>query len=250
MTKKIYLSGKYAKGRQALVDDADYEWLNGYRWHCDPKGYAMRSQKTGRTPSGVESFRMHREIMNAPKDMQVDHINGDTLDNRRGNLRLATPEQNARNAGSRRGSRSKYKGVTWDRTMQMWRSKIREGEGDKYLGDYLTQAEAALAYNKAAKILHGEFAKLNIVKENDPDDPPVVRHADAGFGKSQYTGVHQAANGQWIAKIDVNRRRIWLGTYATEEAAARAYDTASKSLRGQWGKVNFPEEWSNHHVTD
>src|SRR3990167_5170730 len=97
MSREITLT----QGKVAIVDEADYGWLAKYRW-CAAKlsdqFYAMRSAfLEGSTPKKKVSLYMAREILNVPDGMMVDHISGETLDNRRCNLRVCTRGQNTRN---------------------------------------------------------------------------------------------------------------------------------------------------------
>jgi len=104
--------------------------------------------------------------MNAPKGCLVDHINGDGLDNRRANLRLATPSQNNCNKPGFNKS-SKYKGVSrTDLKKKQWRAVIHYNNEMIHLGRFCNEVAAAKAYDKAAKKYHGEFAYLNFPKEN------------------------------------------------------------------------------------
>lgn len=98
-----------------------------------------------------------------PKKMQVDHINGNGLDNRRENLRLATHSQNLVNSGKRIG-KSGYRGVRWDKDRNKWRADI-QFEGRKYsLGRSLLKKECAKLYDKKAKELYGKYAYLNFTR--------------------------------------------------------------------------------------
>lgn len=146
-----------SRGLVALVDDEDYERINQHNWYCDAKGYAVRSEY----PEGKQQVvRMHRIIINAPPEMTVDHINGDRLDNRKQNLRLATKQQQLRNRPKFKSSRWQYKGVQ-QRETGRWRATINN-EGKAYsLGSFGTEVEAAKAYDAKAKELFGEFARLN-----------------------------------------------------------------------------------------
>ena len=150
------------QGQVALVDATDYEWLSQRKWYAlrNKWGfYAVREEYIG---SGKTRFiYMHRQIMDAPKGMQVDHANGDKLDNRRANLRLCTNAENSRNSTSRKGSSSAYLGVCWDKQHGKWLAKIRIDGRTKHLGRYETEIDAAMIYDAAARIHHGKFANPN-----------------------------------------------------------------------------------------
>jgi hypothetical protein len=142
---------KLSKNKYALVDDADFTWLNQWKWSLTSHSYASR------IADGKQIY-MHRLITNAPKGMEVDHINGDSLNNCQANLRICTKAQNAFNQKPRRGS-SPYKGVS--RFRNKWQAHIRVAKDNIYVGLFNTQKEAALAYDMVAKQAHGSFARLN-----------------------------------------------------------------------------------------
>lgn len=157
MTKQIPLT----QGKYALVDDDVYEWASKYKWHAwrhRSTLYALRA--TGKSPH-QKIMRMHREIMNAPSGVMVDHINGDGLDNRRENLRLATNAENLRNRGRTANNTSGYKGVCWFDDRGKWSARIKVTNKTIYLGYFDTAEAAAIAYDRAAREHHGEFAKTN-----------------------------------------------------------------------------------------
>ena len=145
--------GKYF----ALVDAADADLVLA-------AGPWRRVGTTGSLPiyyaKGGPYGYMHRLVMAAPKGGIVDHINGDGLDNRRGNLRLATKSQNRiHRVTPRRGSKSGYLGVSQHKNR--WRA-IAHCQGVRHdLGLFEDPIEAALAYDRAARQLHGDFATLN-----------------------------------------------------------------------------------------
>lgn len=132
----------------------DYDLVRRYNWHLTYNGYA-RANIGGRT------VFMHRLIMNPGPGMVVDHINGNKLDNRRENLRICTPAENARNCGSFRNSTSRYKGVHLCSRSGKWRAKIHVNKMHFKIGYFATEEEAARAYDARARELHGEFARLN-----------------------------------------------------------------------------------------
>lgn len=159
MTKNIPLT----KGKIALVDDDDYEWLYIFKWRWQPihgiPGYAVRTSNGNR-------LYMHRVILNltCENKVEVDHINGNGLDNRRCNLRICNRMQNRRNCRPQSLNTSGYKGVYHSR--KKWRARI-EVSGKKIdLGTYETAEEAAIAYDQAAKFYQGEFAWLNFPNRN------------------------------------------------------------------------------------
>ena len=154
------------QGKTALVDDEDYEELNKYKWFvckCGPHFYASREGKMVNRKR-FPMIRMHREIMKPPEGLKVDHINMDTLNNQRDNLRLCTHQQNLRNRKSCKGSTSRFKGVCWDKSRTKWMATIKVDVGQqKYLGRHDSEVVAARAYNNAAINLFGDFARLNFI---------------------------------------------------------------------------------------
>lgn len=104
---------------------------------------------------------LHRFILDAPPGTLVDHVNGRTLDNRRANLRAATPPQNSQNRRARRGTRAPYKGVRLTRTLRGFVARIQVDGRLLHLGVYETARAAAQAYDTAAREFFGPFARTN-----------------------------------------------------------------------------------------
>lgn len=154
------------QGKFALVDDEDYEYLNQFKW-CATKGwndnwYAVRSARV-REKKEKKMVYMHREVMNFPKN-KVDHKDHNGLNNQKENLRVATDGENSSNTTSRLNSSSPYIGVYLRANRKKkWAACIRKGGVTKYIGSFYKIEDAALAYNEAAKLVHGEFANLNQV---------------------------------------------------------------------------------------
>lgn len=151
-----------SRGKVALVDDEDYA-LAAHRWYAVPK------HRAGGPPLWYAYLRdgtfMHRLIMGAQPGQEVDHINHDGLDNRRGNLRLATRSQNMMNARPKHAL-SKYKGVTFWRVAPhraYWRAQIKAG-AVRRSAYCQTERDAAISYNEMARELFGEFTYLNVVE--------------------------------------------------------------------------------------
>ena len=149
-----------------LVSDEDFEWLNRWKWHFH-SGYAIRTKYLGGGRENQKSgmIQMHRLTLNAGNGQEVDHKDGDGLNNQRKNLRIATSSQNSQNCKKRKTCSSKYKGVCWDKKNRKWRARIYLDKKEFSLGRYNSEIEAAHVYDKAAQKLFGEFAYLNF-----PDD--------------------------------------------------------------------------------
>lgn len=153
MIKEIQLT----KGQVALVDDEDYDRLMQWKWFANydktiNNYYALRRGSIG----------MHRDIMGLQKgdNIQVDHINRNTLDNRKANLRLVTQKENNRNQDIRKDNSSGYKGVGYYKRYGKWRARIGINNTSVLLGYFDTPEEAYEAYKIAALNLHGEYSNI------------------------------------------------------------------------------------------
>lgn len=152
------------KGKVTLVDDEDFYWLNQWRWqHIDIKGksYVFRSRRNNHLGLSNRAY-LHRIVMRVEdSNIIVDHKFGNTLDNRKANLRMCTKEQNNRNTTSHKGSSSKYLGVSWDINRKKWQAAYMF-KGKKVLTKrFNTEIEAAKAYDIAALQYAEDFANLN-----------------------------------------------------------------------------------------
>jgi len=142
--------------------------LTAYNWHAVSSGegrnriwYAFR-QVWIPERKVKQSIAMHRVILPPPSGFQIDHRNNNGLDNRRANLRIATPAQNARNARKYSSeTSSRYKGVYWDSSQYKWLTQISIDGKQKLLGCFESELDAALTYDRTAKKHFGEFAWLN-----------------------------------------------------------------------------------------
>lgn len=142
---------KLTRGKQAKVDDDDYDMLMAYKWQASFYGYAVTN--TSRR-SGRRVMWMHREVMRAVDGQIIDHIDGDTLNNQKSNLRFVTESQNHWNQRTRKDSKSGLKGVDSYRAKYgRWRAYIKVGKKKCHLG-YFSSAELAHEAYKEAAIKH------------------------------------------------------------------------------------------------
>ncbi len=152
---------QFPDGREAIVDRVDADLVAGFSWRVTGAGYVQADRR-------FLYLYLHRLIAGAGPDERVDHANGDPLDNRRQNLRIATRSENAANRGPdnrRAGKSSRHKGVSWSKSKGRWLAYIHIDGRTRYIGRFSDEDEAARAYNAAALDVWGEFARLNIVPE-------------------------------------------------------------------------------------
>lgn len=146
------------QGYSAIVSEEDAEHIARFNWFYFD-GYARRTDRSSGSPAGI---LMHRVILDVPDYLEVDHANGDGLDNRRCNIRTASRAQNQANVSKWTGKFSSgFKGVHWHIRRERWAATIGGGVTRDHLGYFFTEEEAALAYDKAAMSKYGEFARLN-----------------------------------------------------------------------------------------
>lgn len=149
------------------VDDEDAGWMKNYKWHRYNNGNGREYARTGDPQKGFVSA--HRMIIGyygyaVPAGSQVDHRDGNGLNDCKGNLRIASPAENSANRGPQRNNTSGYKGVTFSNGK--WIAQIQVKNHYMNLGSHPTAEHAALAYNGAAKAYFGEFAYQNPVDFN------------------------------------------------------------------------------------
>jgi hypothetical protein len=160
-----------SQGKVAMVDDADFAAVSEFNWFAYCPGrpglfYAMRNAGHGRGNRRTQT--MHRFICGlVPGDgFEVDHEDGDGLNNQRWNLRVCTHQENHRNLPKRRTtSTSRFKGVTWDAGKKRWLAQVYTGGRNRYIGRFDHEEQAAQAYDQAAREQFGEFARLNFPEE-------------------------------------------------------------------------------------
>jgi hypothetical protein len=159
MAKEIPLT----QGKVAIVDDEDFERISALKWcYSSSNGYAVSSRKIN-----GKKVLLHRFLLNAPGEKVTDHINRNRLDNRRSNLRLCTRAENNCNMGIRSHNKGMYKGVYWMPNRSKWQVTIRHNKKPMFLGLFDNPHDAARMYNFWAKDLFGDFAVLNVIKEDE-----------------------------------------------------------------------------------
>lgn len=166
-TRPVYIDGDIAfisltKGHQTLIDAIDLPLVERWNWFASINSqlqpYAVR-RSYDVTPSKV--IRLHRIILDAPEWLDVDHIDGNTLNNRRSNLRLATRSQNCQNQKVNASNLSGLKGVSWRESRKKWQAQIMRNYKKYYLGLFDTPEAAYSAYCIASKSLHGHFGRTS-----------------------------------------------------------------------------------------
>lgn len=174
--KLIPLYGRDGIGKFAQVDDEDYDFLMKWRWFCvyiknSSNYYVIRNSTSGPT-------RMHVLLIGKRDGLVIDHIDGDGLNNQKINLRHCTHSQNGYNRKNYRNSFSKYKGVSFH--CKKWMARIMYNKEPVYIGSFHTEEDAALAYNKYAKELFGEFAQLNCLNGGTKQgiEPPIKKEKE------------------------------------------------------------------------
>lgn len=151
------------QGKVAVIDFEDFEKVRPYKWQAMKSRngfYATRKVYQG--GGTYDTVLMHRSIMALPKELRIDHRDGDGLNNQRRNLRGATHQQNLRGTRHKKpNSSSKFRGVSWHKLSNKWRADIYFNQTSFSLGLFDSETDAAKAYDKKARKLFGEFAAPN-----------------------------------------------------------------------------------------
>jgi len=159
------------QGQIAIVDNEDYEYLMQWKWFAIRHGRTHYAARHETTSSKSRLIRMHQALLPAPLGLEVDHVNHNGLDNRRRNLRLGTHAENMLNGQKRRGTHSRFRGVTRrvDIAANPWGAYIYkrvDGRSRRiHLGHFRSEVEAALVYDRAAREDGNELRQLNFPSE-------------------------------------------------------------------------------------
>lgn len=158
---RVFLEGVGTEGRhsQILVSEDDRHLLNAHSWRIEQDKRTRYVVATSRAGGKRRTVRLHRLITGALAGDIVDHVNGNGLDNRRENLRICTPAENARNRRRWERAPTEFKGIT--RRRGKWRAQICVDGRVRTIGEFKTAEEAARAYDAAARTHFGEFARTN-----------------------------------------------------------------------------------------
>ncbi len=151
---------KLTNGGHTLVNNEDYKLISRYRWLASESQKGRFYVKRTTRPQ----IYLHRFLLSPPREKFTDHINGNTLDNRRSNLRVVSKYQNTLNKKIHKNNKSGYKGVVrinYTKRVKEWVARITVKGKQIYLGYYRTPEEAALAYDDGAKKYFGKFARMN-----------------------------------------------------------------------------------------
>ena len=154
MAKEIQLT----QGKVAIVDDDMFDYLNQWKWYAN-NNYVGRSITVSKNKQ--KHILIHRFIMKPDKGMLIDHLDGNPLNNQKNNLRICTHSDNMRNCKISIKNTSGYKGVSFVKKKNKYKSAIKFNKRKIYLGYYIDPIDAARAYNTAAIKYFGEFAHLN-----------------------------------------------------------------------------------------
>lgn len=146
-------------GKTFLIDEDDLDFVKQYRWSVDKDGYVRGGKGKER------NLKLHRVLLNVQKGQVVDHINGNPSDCRKNNLRITTQHNNTFNAKLPKSSTTGYKGVCFDKSRNKYMAHIHPNGRMIFLGYFDDVIEAAHAYDEAASLYFGEYARFNFVRK-------------------------------------------------------------------------------------
>lgn len=228
------------KNQMVLIDDDDFEKIKYYSWYASYntklRGYYAMTQIKNKT------IYMHRLIMGFPDNLDIDHINKNTLDNRKENLRICTRSQNQCNRPKASHNKSGYKGVWYDKPRQKWHAEIQFNNKKKHLGRFETAEEAALYRDAVALQLHGEFVHLNFpnrINEHPIIDIKTIVLQNQTLKTSLYRGVYKTKSLTYQVNISISNKTQKFGTYKSEILAALIYDEKAEQYHNNKANINF-----------
>jgi hypothetical protein len=226
-------------GFKTIFDDEDAERVAKYKWYAskhNDRYYVIARFMINRVTT---KLFLHRYLMDVTdRKIKVDHRFGDTMDNRKSQLRACTHAENQRNGKKHVDGKGPFKGVTQTLDGKKWNAAICFNGEKINIGNFKTPEDAARAYNFKAKELFKEFALLNIVEDGPVPIPEKLKSGNT----SGYNGIYfHNQRKKWHASIEAGGKKYSLGLHWTKENAARAFDAKAIELFGPtYSKLNFP----------
>lgn len=145
-----------------LIDAADLEYVSARTWFYGKRGYPV-SHTSRKSLYGHKTEPLHKYLLHPPQGVDIDHISGDKLDNRKSNLRFCSHQQNMFNQKRRSTNSTGYSGVSYSKNAGKYEAYINRDGRKIHLGLFMSAEEAAIVRNNAAQKLYGEYARLNTV---------------------------------------------------------------------------------------
>ena len=236
---EIQLTGK--KEGKVIVSPEDYELLSQYIWNQDKNGYV-----SGRING--KNYPIHRFIMDAKKGQKIDHINGNTLDNRRENLRLATISQNNQNLHRDKTDgtyTSKFRGVYYSKNDKRYSSKIKHNYKQYWLGYFDNEIDAAEAFDMYVVHNKLDFYGLNYPDKKEDYLAREYKPREKHIKAVKYYGITQQ-KGKYIARFDHNNKNIYLLTSKDPIECAKKYDEYIVKNNIINKTLNFPKDYPDY----
>lgn len=215
-----------SRGYRAIIDAADVNIVAGRNWtaHVHPHRHGVYATGTKTINGKRRTFYLHRLICPTGEGLQVDHINGDTLDNRRANLRPATFGQNQRNRKKYANNSSGYKGVFYNAKSGSWRAAVRVNGRRVTVGSFATREEAAAAYESAAQVIHGRFSG------SPADDPLRYSYGILWRALADILELGLDVENQAIRRVvEIVEEAMWHDTYSDFKPTPRVYQFHSRN---------------------
>lgn len=223
------------RGYVAYVDDYNYDLVSRFTWYVASNRFSGVYAKTSIWKDWkAHTISMHRLLSGAHPGEEVDHIDGNGLNNTVANLRICCHANNMANMRRHGHHTSNYKGVSWNSRCCLWVAQLhKKGEHAPLIGYFHDEQEAARAYDRKALKVWGPFAHTNFPSDSYSEEEIKVDHSySARIGKtSAFRGVHfDHRRRRWCAQITVDKKHKHLGRFATEDEAAAAYQAYVESI--------------------
>lgn len=152
---------KLTQNKFALVSDRDYYKLNKFKWYPDKGTNTFYVVRNSKDIFGKHlKVRMHHDILGKFVGKEIDHKDGNGLNNQRSNLRICSHSENQHNRNKYKCNTSGYKGVSWHKGKSKWSAQIRMSGVLIHLGDYTSKLKAYKAYCEACRKYHGKFSNI------------------------------------------------------------------------------------------